>query len=592
MTSLMAFATSSSPGTDGKSTTMNSLTPIEENPNYVPYESDVDTDHEVGEDESDGSDDSDDSDDSNSNSYDSDSTDYDEDEYDSSDDEEDDSKSILNAALAKTNKLPSKTMKFVRKNRTKLTIACALFAFRREIWNLILTTTTIPSEDGTRRARIKISPTSILKIAIFIDVMWKMQQGHGGDGGDAESVGGMFLPRPPGLAGLLTDIMKPSNAAFIPPTVQHYTFETINERYSKDRNAFRKAMGLEMIKSSESDRRSKGMNLMETKLNTTTIVMDMQGLDTGVSSMETLRDQVTFILNQHTALREEFIKSTVATDIPVNGTNATQSKTSKPLPQMEVIILLESPGGSATDYGLAANQIWRLRKEPDIKVTICVDKVAASGGYMIACMASTGCLYAAPFAVVGSIGVIGQTINIHNALQNWGVEPLVFRGGRDKAPVGLVGEVTKQGLRKVQDMVDKTHVAFKRHVILGRPHMAKSIDKIATGDVWLAIDGLEHGLVDGIMTSDEYIRKKISKGEKVLKLMKFQRPRFMFGPPHSRLQGSFHHTVRYMVDTVHELGTLLKKANAFLEDQGVSNLSRVASAQAVGINSAQTSMKN
>ena len=72
---------------------------------------------------------------------------------------------------------------------------------------------------------------------------------------------------------------------------------------------------------------------------------------------------------------------------------------------------------------------------------------------MMACMSSPGRLYAAPFAIVGSIGVIGQTINIHKSLQNWGVQPLVFRGGKDKAPVGLVGEVTKEGMAKVQDMV-------------------------------------------------------------------------------------------------------------------------------------------
>jgi serine protease SohB len=79
-----------------------------------------------------------------------------------------------------------------------------------------------------------------------------------------------------------------------------------------------------------------------------------------------------------------------------------------------------------------------------MRVTVCVDKVAASGGYMMACMASPGFLFAAPFAVVGSIGVLGQALNIHNTLLSWGVQSLVFRGGKDKAPVGLVGEVTKE----------------------------------------------------------------------------------------------------------------------------------------------------
>lgn len=174
----------------------------------------------------------------------------------------------------------------------------------------------------------------------------------------------------------------------------------------------------------------------KTKYEGTTIVVEMTGLDTGISSMETLRDQVTFILNQHAALREESEKdksssknnSTIINATDTSEDTQDQQQNNQPVkPDLEVVILLESPGGSATDYGLASNQIWRLRKEPGIKVTICVDKVAASGGYMMACMSSPGSLYAAPFAIVGSIGVIGQTINIHKTLLDWGVEPLVFR---------------------------------------------------------------------------------------------------------------------------------------------------------------------
>jgi ClpP class serine protease len=104
-----------------------------------------------------------------------------------------------------------------------------------------------------------------------------------------------------------------------------------------------------------------------------------------------------------------------------------------------------------------------------------------SGGYMIACTSSPGRLYAAPFAVLGSIGVVGQTVNIQKTLEGFGVQPLVFRGGRDKAPVGLLGEITEEGLAKVQDMVDSTHRAFKRHVVESRPAMRSTIDEVATG---------------------------------------------------------------------------------------------------------------
>lgn len=95
---------------------------------------------------------------------------------------------------------------------------------------------------------------------------------------------------------------------------------------------------------------------------------------------------------------------------------------------------------------------------------------------MIACTSSPGCLYAAPFAVVGSIGVVGQTVNIHKVLEGWGVRSMVFRGGRHKAPLGLIGEVTKEAIENVQGMIDSTHRAFKRHVSDCRPVVAGQIE--------------------------------------------------------------------------------------------------------------------
>lgn len=196
---------------------------------------------------------------------------------------------------------------------------------------------------------------------------------------------------------------------------------------------------------------------------------------------------------------------------------------------LEVLVLVESPGGSAADFGLAARQLLRLRSA-GILLTVCVDKVAASGGYMVACTSSPGRLYAAPFAVVGSIGVIGQTVNIHKVLEGWGVTPLVFRGGKDKAPVGLIGEITPDGMGKIQKMVDATHKAFRHHVATCRPVLAESIEDIGTGDTWLGYDALEHKLIDRIMTSDEYIGERISEGARVLRMIQYQRVG-LFGTP-------------------------------------------------------------
>jgi len=320
--------------------------------------------------------------------------------------------------------------------------------------------------------------------------------------------------------------------------------------------------------------------------------------------MESIRDQVSFLLDQNSILRNEKMASlniaslnianaTTNANLNTNANKTVSNESAieiltedesdhETIPDMEIVILLESPGGSASDYGLAAQQIGRLRDEPGIKVTICVDTVAASGGYMMACMSSPNSLYAAPFAIVGSIGVVGQTINIHKSLQSWGVQPLVFRGGKDKAPVGLVGEVTKEGLAKVQDMVDKTHAAFKLHVANARPQMAEEIDQIATGDVWLACDAVDIGMVDAIMTSDEYIRGKIVNGGRVLKLVKCQRPRFAFGP-HPQFAGVLHQTLRSVSDTIHNLGSILKRANALMEDHQSSDISQLVRARAMGV---------
>ena len=127
--------------------------------------------------------------------------------------------------------------------------------------------------------------------------------------------------------------------------------------------------------------------------------------------------------------------------------------------------------------------------------------------------------------------MIGQTFNIHKTLEGWGVKPLVFRGGKDKAPVGLIGEVTEEGIAKVQDMVDKTHRAFKRHVADSRPTVAANIEDLASGEVWLGYDALHLGLVDRIVTSDEYIEERLSGGARILKLVQLIRPRYPFQRP-------------------------------------------------------------
>lgn len=150
---------------------------------------------------------------------------------------------------------------------------------------------------------------------------------------------------------------------------------------------------------------------------------------------------------------------------------------------------------------------------------------------MIACTASPGQLYAAPFSILGSIGVVGQVVNVHKTLKNWGVDPLIFRAGKDKAPISAIGEVTAEGVLAVQNIVDNTHRAFKRHVIESRPVLEESIENVATGDIWLGYDAFHQKLIDRIITSDEYIFERISDGARVLKLVKMIPARYPFFRP-------------------------------------------------------------
>jgi signal peptide peptidase SppA len=232
------------------------------------------------------------------------------------------------------------------------------------------------------------------------------------------------------------------------------------------------------------------------KNNSTVVVLDWTGLDSSVSNLDTLKDSVSFLL------------SLPSSDNTNNNNNDDKNN-------FDVVVVLESPGGAVAPYAMAAQQLCRLRRASH-HVTVCVDAVAASGGYMIACCANV--IVAAPFALVGSIGVVGQSVNVHKVLENWGVRPLVFRGGRDKAPLGLIGEVTDENISKVQGMIDDTHRAFKRHVVDNRPVLATNIEAIATGDVWFGYDALQNGLIDAIGTSDEYLLDRMKQGARVLKL--------------------------------------------------------------------------
>ena len=166
----------------------------------------------------------------------------------------------------------------------------------------------------------------------------------------------------------------------------------------------------------------------------------------------------------------------------------------------EVLLRLESPGGVVHGYGLAAAQLQRLR-DAGVKLTVSVDKVAASGGYMMACIGNK--IIAAPFAVVGSIGVLAQLPNFHRLLKKNNIDFEQITAGEYKRTLTLFGENTDKGREKFKEDIEGVHQLFKDFVVENRPSL--DINKVATGEIWYGKKALEQGLIDAIQTSDDVL---------------------------------------------------------------------------------------
>lgn len=204
-------------------------------------------------------------------------------------------------------------------------------------------------------------------------------------------------------------------------------------------------------------------------------VLDFKG-DVQASAVDTIREEITLILATAKAGHDR------------------------------VVVRLESPGGMVHGYGLAAAQLVRLR-DAGFNVTICVDKVAASGGYMMACIANE--IISAPFAVVGSIGVVAQVPNFNRLLKQHNVDFELYTAGEYKRTVTMFGENTPEGKAKFEEELQQTHSLFKHFVEKYRPQL--DVAQVATGEHWYGEDALELNLVDKLQTSDEYLLSLLPK---------------------------------------------------------------------------------
>ena len=185
----------------------------------------------------------------------------------------------------------------------------------------------------------------------------------------------------------------------------------------------------------------------------------------------------------------------------------------------EVIVRLENHGGVVHEHGLAASQLARIR-DRGIPLVVCVDKVAASGGYLMACVASK--IYAAPFAILGSIGVLAQIPNFNRMLDSHGVDFEQITAGKYKRTVTMFGENSDEDRAKLKEELEDVHDLFKSAVSQYRSSL--DLEKVATGEHWYGTRALDLGLADEIQTSDEVIAGRIEDRDLYKVAFKIKQP--------------------------------------------------------------------
>lgn len=325
----------------------------------------------------------------------------------------------------------------------------------------------------------------------------------------------------------------------IHPT-QHFVFERLNDFFARDALALQTALdeAPQGISAGRWRRTMAGRRGKSTLVSTggpaarvfpkrpkldatfvkTVIVIEFGNDAKGNLDLKYLASIVSFLLTQHQL--QSF--GSTQEDIVVKGEGGKKTTTKtifKPV-ELEVVFKIDSPGGSVSTFGLAAAQVERLRRVKGITTTACVDKYAASGGYMIASQAHK--MVAAPFATVGSVGVIMETLNFHDLLRSYGVQPLVLKAGEAKVPLTTFGAVTKSDMEMEQEHLEKVHREFQKFTVRGRPQLKNRVKEVCNGSVYMGKEALSLNLVDDIMTSDEYLMEKMNEGHRVLKIHKSQ----------------------------------------------------------------------
>lgn len=310
---------------------------------------------------------------------------------------------------------------------------------------------------------------------------------------------------------------------------QHFVWERMNDKFDRDVTALRNVLREPPSGVSTHEWKRKHVQKVQgtrprispnlTKIFTRTVVvveLNTSGRSNDHSiDLEHLPELVTFLIQQ----QRQHAFGTHKHD----GNKHNDDNHPTPM-ELEVLFLVDSPGGSVSTYGLAAAQIRRLSIEPGITTTVCVDKCAASGGYAIASQCDK--VLASPFSTIGSIGVIMEGLNFHELAKRHGIQPLVVKAGEHKNPLSTWGPVSRQDLEEQKQRLIKVHGAFKDLVVRGRPGIVEHIDTVTDGTVFLGVEAKELALVDDVMTSDAYILERITAGDRVLRLHRSMQTRF------------------------------------------------------------------
>jgi serine protease SohB len=286
---------------------------------------------------------------------------------------------------------------------------------------------------------------------------------------------GLFLLKVMTIVAAIVIVMAAGAAAGKKATQDHLEVDNLNAKYRKVASALRSAV-LKKSERKKQAKEDKKRQKAEEKRDSRprSFVIDFKG-DLKASAVSSLREEVSAVLE-------------VAT------------------PDDEVIVRLENHGGIVHEHGLAASQLARIR-ERDIPLIVSVDKVAASGGYLMACVATR--IYAAPFAILGSIGVLAQIPNFNRLLDSHGVDFEQITAGKHKRTITMFGKNTDADRAKLKEELEDVHTLFKAAVSRYRADL--DLDTVATGEHWYGTRALELGLADEILTSDELLLQRAAE---------------------------------------------------------------------------------